>query len=68
MGEWKEYKLGDIASFEKENISVSEIKIDNYISTENMIPNKGGVVIASKKPNAGLITRYYKGKISQHNK
>ena len=63
MGEWKEYKLGDIASFEKENISVSEIKIDNYISTENMIPNKGGVVIASKKPNAGLITRYYKGEI-----
>lgn len=63
MGEWKEYKLGDIASFEKENISVSEIKIDNYISTENMIPNKGGIVIASKKPNAGLITRYYKGEI-----
>ncbi len=58
MTEWKEYKLGEIASFVKEKISVQEIGLEDYISTENMLADKGGITTASNKPNEGTITRF----------
>lgn len=57
--EWKEYKLGEIASFVKEKISVQEIGLEDYISTENMLADKGGITTASNKPNEGTITRFF---------
>ena len=36
MTEWKEYKLGEIATFISEKVSVKDISVENYISTENM--------------------------------
>ncbi|MBQ4478877.1 MAG: restriction endonuclease subunit S [Bacteroidales bacterium] len=57
--EWKEYKLGEIASFVKEKISVQEIDLEDYISTENMLADKGGITTASNKPNEGTITRFF---------
>ena len=59
MTEWKEYKLGEIASFVKEKISVQEIGLEDYISTENMLADKGGITTASNKPNEGTITRFF---------
>lgn len=59
MSEWKEYKLGEIASFVKEKISVQEIGLEDYISTENMLADKGGITTASNKPNEGTITRFF---------
>lgn len=59
MIEWKEYKLGEIASFVKEKIPVREIGIVDYISTENMLADKGGITTASNKPNEGTITRFF---------
>ncbi len=59
MTEWKEYKLGEIASFVKEKVAVQSIATENYISTENMLPNKGGITVASGKPEGGTVTKYY---------
>ncbi len=59
MSEWKEYKLGEVASFVKEKVAVQSIATDDYISTENMLPNKGGITLASGKPEEGTITKYY---------
>jgi len=59
MTERKEYKLGEIASFVKEKISVQEIGLEDYISTENMLADKGGITTASNKPNEGTITRFF---------
>lgn len=57
--EWKDYKLGEIASFITEKVSVQEIGIEDYISTENMLADKGGITIASSKPTEGSATKYY---------
>lgn len=57
--EWKDYKLGEIASFSTEKVSVQEIGIEDYISTENMLADKGGITIASSKPTEGSATKYY---------
>ena len=39
-------------------IDVSELSLDNYISTENMIPARGGVMQASKLPVSGKVTKF----------
>lgn len=59
MSEWKEYKLGEVASFVKDKVSVQDIAIEDYISTENMVVDKGGVVKVTNKPTEGSVTKYY---------
>lgn len=59
MSEWKEYKLGEICSFVKDKISMRDVGTDVYISTENMLPDKGGITRASSIPMDGMVTRYY---------
>ena len=63
MSEWKEYKLGEIATFISEKVSVKDISVENYISTENMVSDKGGITVATNKPLDGTITKYYPNNI-----
>lgn len=56
-----EYKLSDICDFVKEKIDVSELNSDTYISTENMLPNKGGVCEASSLPTTEKTQAFKKG-------
>lgn len=51
--------LGAISNLVSEKIQVSELDFDTYISTENMLPNLGGVDIASSLPSAEK-TRLFK--------
>ncbi|RLK62620.1 restriction endonuclease subunit S [Atopobacter sp. AH10] len=51
-------KLSDISFFAKGKVDVSDLTDANYISTENMLPNKCGVTTASSLPNT-LQTRAY---------
>ena len=53
MEEWKECKLKDICDYGKDRIEVSSLDNSTYISTENMLPNRAGITIAtiSKKGN-----------------
>lgn len=51
--------LGDVAFYVNEKINVSEISLKNYISTENMISDRGGVIQATKLPN-GKVTKFKK--------
>ena len=48
--EWKECKLSDICDYGKDRIEVSSLDNSNYISTENMLPNRAGVTIATTLP------------------
>lgn len=50
MEEWKECKLGDICDYGKDRIEVSSLDNSNYISTENMLPNRAGITIATILP------------------
>ncbi len=51
MEEWRTYKLEDICYFEGKRTD----DIKNYISTENMLPNKGGVTNPINIPSGSAI-------------
>ena len=59
-GDWQVKRLGDVAEIvsEKENNS-----IENYVSTENLLPNYGGVVYDAKIPSTNSLTKYKFGDI-----
>ena len=44
------YKLSDICDYAKGRIDVATLDENTYISTENMMPNKGGISRASSLP------------------
>lgn len=44
-------KLSDICEYAKGKINVDMLNDKNYISTENMVPNKGGITNATALPN-----------------
>lgn len=52
------YKLSDICDYVKGKTEVAELNKHSYISTENMIPNKGGVSEATNLPTT-LQTQIY---------
>ncbi len=56
-------KLSDICSFRKGKVEVSSLNSGNYISTENMLPNKGGITEAASLPSVALTQEYRKGDV-----
>ncbi len=60
MKEWKEVKLGDIADIISDKTSIEFATLDNYISTDNMIGNFGGVVKAEKLPTTNKVNVFQK--------
>lgn len=56
-------KLSDICSYRNEKIAVAELDRENYISTENMLPDKNGVTIATSLPKTIQTQKYDKGDI-----
>ena len=57
------YKLSDICIFPKGKIEVAKLNEETYISTENMIPNRGGVVSASGLPAIEATQAFEKGDV-----
>lgn len=57
------YKLSDICSFAKGKVDVSDLTDRTYISTENMLPNKGGITSASSLPNMAQTQEYHKNDV-----
>ena len=62
-GKWEKHILSDITSVVNDRCGVNNLCIETYISTENMLPNYGGVKIASKLPVAGSFTYFMKGDV-----
>ena len=57
-GEWDADELGEIAEFVNEKIPLERIALENYVSTENILQDYGGVARASKLPAMGSVTRF----------
>lgn len=53
---WKYKRLSECSKFVSER--TSNITIDNYISTENMVENRGGVKLASTLPDVKSTSAY----------
>lgn len=56
-------KLGKVAPFVKDKISVSAIDTITYVSTENMLQNRCGVAPYEGTPNIDKVTAYKQGDI-----
>lgn len=52
------YKLFHLCDYVKEKITVDSLSKTNYISTENMLPNRGGLVNATTLPTTEYTQAY----------
>lgn len=55
--------MSEVSSFVSEKIDVTKLNLDNYISTENMISNRGGITQPTKLPTLKTTTAFQKGDI-----
>lgn len=51
-------KLSDICEYRKGKVNTSNLTLKTYISTENMLPDKAGVVEANSLPSTTLVQEY----------
>ena len=51
-------KLSDVCHYVNGKIAVSSLNSSNYISTENMLPNKEGIVFSTKLPTVSQAQAY----------
>lgn len=58
MLNWKEYKLEEVAEIVSQRVDISKASLDNYISTENMLNDFGGVSKAEKLPLANSVNSF----------
>ena len=57
------YMLNDICFFVDEKIFLRKLTKNTYISTENMLPNRGGIVAASTLPSLSQIQSFKVGDV-----
>ncbi len=50
--------LKNVACYVTDKIDVSLLKVSEYITTDNMLPNRGGVVDCESLPQTTKVTRY----------
>lgn len=60
---WVKGELRNIAKFSTDRISVSELSLETYISTENMLEGKRGVSNASSLPTVKTVPSFHSGQI-----
>lgn len=63
MEQWKKYKLGEVATFITDKTDASLFNKRNYISTENILPNRCGIKEASSLPDEGKVIAFSKNDI-----
>ena len=57
-----EVLLGDICRYISSKISVDQVQLVDYVSTENLLQNKGGLSVANKLPS-GKVTAFQAGDV-----
>ena len=56
-------KLGDICKYRSEKTDLNSIKSDEYVSTDNMLPNFGGIGKLKSFPSTEKVSKFYKNDI-----
>ena len=56
-------RLGDVSEEIRERISVDEVALKNYITTDNMLKGCGGVRVAESVPVEGSLVKYQIGDV-----
>lgn len=60
---WEIDQLQNVATFEKERVSVDALTLNNYVSTENLLPDYAGVTKAAQLPSSGTPVRFKSGDV-----
>lgn len=60
---WSVKSIGDVARFTSGKVETSSLSEENYISTENMLENRGGVVRASSLPSVATVPSFAAGQV-----
>ena len=55
---WRMGTLGEIAEYVNDKISLEDIEDADYISTENMLKDKKGIIYSTNKPDNGRGTKF----------
>ncbi len=58
VGGWDADDLGLVADFVNEKIALEIVALENYVSTENVLADYGGIGKALKFPTTGSVTRF----------
>ena len=56
-------QLKDIATYVSDKIDAKSLNIPDYISTNNMLPQRGGIIPCTAKPEASRVTQYLPGDV-----
>jgi len=57
-GDWTADGLVTVADFINDKIALEQVALENYVSTENILADYGGIDKASKLPTTGSVTRF----------
>jgi len=60
---WKEYVLSDIVGMQSTKVDAEIININNFISTENMLPDKAGIRVSSGLPQQNSYLAFKKSDV-----
>ncbi|MFT5709064.1 MAG: type I restriction enzyme S subunit [Oceanospirillaceae bacterium] len=60
---WTSSFLTEIVDIHTGKLSVDEVKLDDYVSTDCMVPDFGGITSAEKMPTSGKVTNFRKGDV-----
>lgn len=60
---WPKVRLGDVVVEVRDRINSSQIAREQYITTENMVKDRGGVVVAESKPESIGLVGYKTGDV-----
>ena len=60
---WGVEKLGDISQYVSEKVDSFELNIENYVGTDNMIADMGGIELTTSIPKSGTSTKFSAGDI-----
>lgn len=63
MENWAIKTLGEVADMVTDKITVTSLTRETYISTENMVPDRGGVEVAPKLPPSGNVNAFLPGDV-----
>ena len=58
MKNWERKILSDVCKLSSDRININKLSVKNYISTENLLQNKGGKVDASALPSVGQVVAF----------
>lgn len=56
--DWEYKKLGEIAFYPNDKISVDKIESNHYVGVENLLKDKAGILFSDQLPNATTATRF----------